>query len=92
MCGLAKGKGLELIGTVRGDGSNDELPALCATHVLNTEDGEFVLRAREIIRDLKPKVVLDAVTDQTAERTFLSMPFGSRWIAYGKLGDQVVPR
>jgi len=86
MCGLAKDKGLQLIGTVRRDGPIDELRALGATQVLNTEDGGFEPRAREIIRDLKPKVMLDAVTDQLSERMFLSMPFGGRWITYGKLG------
>ncbi|WP_208353925.1 alcohol dehydrogenase catalytic domain-containing protein [Pseudaestuariivita rosea] len=88
MLGLARDKGLKAIGTVRRDDPIDHLKDLGATEVLNVLAPDFRDNARQIFSDLKPRVMLDAVCDQTSADMFFAMPFGARWVSYGKLNAE----
>ncbi|NSX54100.1 alcohol dehydrogenase catalytic domain-containing protein [Parasulfitobacter algicola] len=85
MIGLAKDKGLKAIATVRRDDAIPALKALGAAEVLNTEAPDFLDSAKAAFKEIKPTVMLDAVSDQTSSDMFFAMPAGARWVTYGKL-------
>lgn len=90
MCGLARDRGLALIGTVRRPGPVEALREAGATEVLDTSEDGFEARAKEVLGRLKPAVMLDAVSDARSETLFRAMPVGGRWITYGKLSPEPV--
>lgn len=82
MIALAKDMGLKTIATVRRDADID------ADVVLNTSDPDFAQKAKDAIADHKPRMMLDAVCDQTSEMLFTLMPNRARWVCYGKLSGE----
>lgn len=62
------------------------LTALGAATVLDVTAPDFTDQFTETSRQFKPRVFLDAVSDQISEAVFIRMPNGARWISYGKLG------
>ncbi|WP_204115397.1 alcohol dehydrogenase catalytic domain-containing protein [Shimia biformata] len=85
MTGLGRDLGLKPIAMVRREEAVESLKALGAEEVLVTTDPEFEAKTAAISRALKPRVFLDAVSDQISETVFVNMPNGARWISYGKL-------
>ena len=56
-----------------------------AAEVLVTSAPDLMQCFAEISKRLKPRVLLDAVGDQTVADLFFAMPNGARWVNYGKL-------
>ncbi|MFA3915710.1 alcohol dehydrogenase catalytic domain-containing protein [Ruegeria hyattellae] len=89
MCALGRDLGLSPIALVRRADAVDQLKELGAAEVLVTSDASFTDRLTEVMRELKPRVFLDAVADQQCETIFTAMPNGARWIIYGKLSTEL---
>lgn len=87
IAGLAKEDGTSVISIVRRDEHVDRLEQYGATHVLNSEAPEFQLELQNLIKEHKPRVMLDAVTDQISSDIFTAMPSHARWVVYGKLSS-----
>lgn len=83
--GLAKDAGFRPIAIVRRDDQAGSLSELGAAHVLNAEAGDFKARLAQVLREEKPRILLDAVTGPLAAGIFHVMPRRSRWIIYGRL-------
>ena len=88
MIGLAKDKGLKVIALVRRSEAVAPLKELGATEVLVTTAPDFADQFAAVSRTLKPRVFLDAVSDQICETVFTLMPNNARWVSYGKLGTE----
>ncbi|MCF6320628.1 MAG: zinc-binding dehydrogenase [Rhizobiaceae bacterium] len=88
MAGLAKDEGYEPISIVRRDEHIDALKAYGSTHVLNVNDEKFASQATALLRQEKPRVLLDAVGDQISAKLFEAMPNRARWLIYGKLSKE----
>jgi len=86
MISLAKDMDLKAIALVRRAEAVEPLKGLGAAEVLVTTDTDFADQVAAVSRALKPRVFLDAVSDQICETVFTLMPNGARWISYGKLG------
>lgn len=86
MIGLAKDTDLNVIALVRRAEAIDPLKKLGAAEVLETTAPDFSDQFAAASRTLKPRVFLDAVSDQISETVFTLMPNNARWISYGKLG------
>ncbi len=88
IAGLAKEEGIKPISIVRRDEQIDYLKSLGSAYVLNSTSPDFAKQAAKIIRDEKPRIMLDAVADQTSEILFQAMPNRARWMVYGKLATE----
>ncbi|WP_425043696.1 zinc-binding dehydrogenase [Primorskyibacter sp. S87] len=88
MTSLGRDLGLKPIAMVRRDNAVEPLKALGAEEVLVTTDPEMISKFVAISKALKPRVFLDAVSDQISEQIFTAMPNGGRWISYGKLSAE----
>ncbi|MHA1127656.1 MAG: alcohol dehydrogenase catalytic domain-containing protein [Alphaproteobacteria bacterium] len=88
MISLAKDMDLKVIALVRRSDAVAPLKALGATEVLVTTAPDFADQFAAISRTLKPRVFLDAVSDQICETVFTLMPNNARWVSYGKLGTE----
>ena len=82
MISLAKDMGVKTIATVRRDLDLD------ADVVLNTQNADFRMQASAAMAELKPRMMLDAVCDQSSEVLFTLMPNRARWVCYGKLSTE----
>ncbi len=82
---LAGDKGYRPISLVRRREQIEPLKRLGATHVLNTEAPDFAGELKAVLKDEKPRVLLDALSGPFAESVFLAMGSRSRWIIYGGL-------
>lgn len=82
---LAKEKGYKPISLVRRDDHIEPLSRLGATHVLNTEAPEFAETLKTVLKDEKPRILLDALSGPLPQSVFLAMGKRSRWIIYGGL-------
>ena len=87
--GLAKEDGKHAISIVRRDEQIEPLKAYGSSHVLNCKSAGFAKELEGLIKDLKPRVMLDAVADQTSASIFTAMPARARWIIYGKLSTEM---
>jgi NADPH:quinone reductase-like Zn-dependent oxidoreductase len=85
---LAVGEGIRPISIVRRNQQIEMLKDNGSTHVLNINDDDFASQAATILREEKPRVMLDAVADQTSVMLFEAMPNRARWLIYGKLSLQ----
>lgn len=85
LAGLARDAGLPMIGIVRRESQVALLKERGATEVLTTSDPALLERFAEVSRTLKPRVLLDAVADQTSADLFMAMPNRARWVVYGQL-------
>ncbi|MEM6439640.1 MAG: zinc-binding dehydrogenase, partial [Pseudomonadota bacterium] len=88
LVGLAKDEGIPCIATVRRDAQVQRLKDKGAAEVLVTTAPDLMDRFAEVSRRLKPRVMLDAVGDQTVADLFFAMPNGARWVNYGKLATE----
>jgi len=91
--GLASEAGLRAIAVVRRDDQIETLKSLGAAHVLNCEAPGFEAALRQICKDEKPRVFLDALTGPIASAIFRHMPRRARWVIYGRLttDETVIP-
>ena len=89
MIKAAKEEGYAPIAIVRRDSQIDMLKELGAAHVLNSESETFDADFRALSRSEKPRVFLDAVSNQVSARIFDAMPNKSRWVIYGKLDEEL---
>ncbi len=87
MIGAAKAEGYRPIAIVRRD---EQIPLLLeagAAHVLNEKSPDFDTQLAAVLKEEKPRIMLDAVTGPVASRIFELMPRGARWIIYGQLSE-----
>lgn len=88
MIGAARAEGFRPVAIVR---RAEQVPLLLeagAAHVLNEKDADFDKRLGEILREEKPRVLLDAVAGPVSARIFELMPRKARWIIYGRLDER----
>lgn len=85
MASLARDEGMKAIAVIRREEHRATLEGLGAGHVLNSSREDFEERLVHTMREMRPRVLLDAVADQTAATIFSTMPANSRWVIYGKL-------
>ena len=67
----------------------DLLKGQGAIHVLNCTSDAFSKDMAALVRELKPRIFLDAVANQQSAEIFDAMPSKSRWIIYGKLDEEL---
>ncbi|WP_206198128.1 alcohol dehydrogenase catalytic domain-containing protein [Shimia sediminis] len=89
MVSLGRDLGLKTIALVRREDAVRPLKDLGATEVLVTTDPDIVKNFAAVSKELKPRVFLDAVSDQLSEQVFAAMPNRARWISYGKLSAEL---
>ncbi|MFV0512248.1 MAG: alcohol dehydrogenase catalytic domain-containing protein [Jhaorihella sp.] len=88
MCALGRDLGLKPIALVRRNDAVEIVSRAGAAEVLVTTAPDVVEKFASLSLRLKPRVFLDAVSDQLSERIFAAMPTGARWISYGKLSAE----
>lgn len=88
LTGLARDEGHDAICIVRRDEHVAVLKGLGAAHVLNSEAAGFKEKLAAVLKETKPRVLLDAVADQVSSDIFFAMRSRARWIIYGKLSPQ----
>lgn len=84
---LACARGIVPIAILRRPDAEAELLALGAAHVLVGRATDFTQQLTSVLHAEKPRILFDAVGDQTSAEIFLAMPAHSRWISYGMLSD-----
>lgn len=89
IAGLAKEDGKHAISIVRRNEQLEPVKAYGSSHVLNCKSDGFSKEMGSIIKELKPRVLLDAVADQVSSSIFTAMPSHARWIIYGKLSTEM---
>lgn len=88
--GVAREEGYRPIAIVRRDDQIELLKAAGAAHVLNASAPDYEEKLQAVMRDEKPRILLDAVTGPQAAHIFHVMPRRARWIIYGRL-DATLP-
>lgn len=88
IAGLARDEGYEAIAVVRRQEHVSVLKEHGAAHVLVSTDPDYRKQAAAVIRETKPRIMLDAVADQLAADLFFAMPSRARWVIYGKLSAE----
>jgi NADPH:quinone reductase-like Zn-dependent oxidoreductase len=89
IAGLARDEGYEAVAIVRRDEHLAVLKNLGAAHVLNSTAPDFQAGLARVLKDAKPRVLLDAVADQISSDMFFAMGSRARWIIYGKLSQEL---
>ena len=89
MISVAKAEGYAPIAIVRRDSQIEPLLKLGAAHVLNSESDGFIQEFAALSRAEKPRIFLDAVSNQLSARIFDNMANRGRWIIYGKLDEEL---
>ena len=89
MVSLGRDLGLKPIALVRREDAVAILKEKGAEEVLVTSDPEMAAKFAGISKALKPRVFLDAVSNQLSEQVFAAMPNGARWVSYGKLDPEL---
>ncbi len=85
---LGRDAGIKPIAVVRRAAQAEALLALGAAEVIVTSGDDPLAQAKDILKTLKPCVLLDAVGDQFTADLFFAMPSHARWVNYGKLSTQ----
>lgn len=88
MCALGRDLGMRPIALVRRAAAVQAMSDLGAARVLDITAPDLSTQIAGVCADLRPRVFLDAVSDQISERVFSAMPPGARWIVYGKLSSE----
>lgn len=88
MVSLGRDLDLKTIALVRREEAVAPLKDMGATEVLVTTDADMMAKFATVSAELKPRVFLDAVSDQLSEQIFTAMPNRARWISYGKLSAE----
>lgn len=91
MAGLARDHGHAMIAIIRKESQAAHLRELGAAHVLVQTDPDFQTKLAAVIRDEKPRILLDALGNQFAADLLMAMPPRARWIIYGKLDTEAKP-
>ena len=86
--GLARDQGLKAVAVIRRDRDAQALRDLGAGEVLVSSAPDFTAQAGAAIKAHKPRVLLDAVSDQVTADLFFAMPSGAQWVVYGKMSDE----
>lgn len=81
-------RGLEVINIVRRPEQAMLLQQLGARHVLNSAEPAFPDQLTDIVRSLKARVALDAISGETTTQLLAALPPGGRVIIYGGLARQ----
>ena len=89
MIAQAKEEGYRPIALVRRDDQIEPLKALGAAHVINITGDDFDSEFRAICKSEKPRIFLDAVSNQLSAKVFNMMGRGARWVIYGKLDEEL---
>ncbi len=87
--GLARDEGHDAICIVRRDEHIPLLKSLGASVVLNSAASNFKENMAAVLKEMKPRVMLDAVADQVSSDIFTAMGSRARWIIYGKLSSDL---
>ncbi|MEO0914982.1 MAG: zinc-binding dehydrogenase, partial [Pseudomonadota bacterium] len=82
---LGRDGGIGAVAVVRRAALDAPLRALGAADVLVTEAEDFDARSQDSLKTHQPRILLDAVGDQTSSDLFFAMPKRARWISYGRL-------
>ena len=82
---LGKDEGISPICIVRNVEQGEHLRKLGATEVLDSSDTDFKKNLKMVMKNLKPRIMLDAVANQLSADIFMLMPNRSKWLIYGKL-------
>lgn len=85
MTALGRDHDIAPIAVIRSDEQAPHILELGAKHVINSTAADFAEQLKQIIKAEKPRVMLDAVANQTSADIFTAMPNQARWIVYGKL-------
>jgi NADPH:quinone reductase-like Zn-dependent oxidoreductase len=88
IAGLARDEGYQAIAIVRRDEHIDVLKKLGAAHVFNSASPSFAKELAATIKELKPRILLDAVCDQVSADIFAGMGSRSTWVIYGVLSPK----
>ena len=88
MCALGRDLGLKPIALVRRTEAVGIVKRAGAAEVLLTTAPDVMDQFASLSRQMKPRVFLDAVSDQLSEQIFAAMPKDARWISYGKLSAE----
>ncbi len=83
--GVARDEGFRPIAIVRRADQIEPLKQLGATHVLDATSPDFAMGVAAVMREEKPRILLDASTGPVASAIFNAMGRRSRWIVYGRL-------
>ena len=89
MAGLAKLDGKQAISVVRREEQVEAIKQYGASYVFNSTAEDFAASIGAVIKELKPRAMLDAVADLTSSKIFTAMPSQARWIVYGKLSTEL---
>ncbi len=89
IAGLAKIDGKHAISVVRREEQVEAIKQYGASHVLNSAADDFAASIGAVIKELKPRAMLDAVADLTSSKIFTAMPARTHWIIYGKLSTEL---
>ena len=87
--GLAEEDGKQAISIVRRDEQIETIQSYGSAHVLNCKSPSFSDDLAKLMKELKPRVMLDAVADQISSSIFTAMPSRARWMIYGKLATEL---
>jgi NADPH:quinone reductase-like Zn-dependent oxidoreductase len=82
---LARKFSLPVINVVRRAEQVELLRGLGAEHVLDSSDGDFDSRLRELCQQLKARIGFDSVAGDMTLRVLRAQPRGSRMLVYGAL-------
>lgn len=88
MTALGRDENIAPIAIVRRPEQAAHLEELGARHVLCSTSDDFQDSIRAVMKQEKPRVLLDAVANQVSADIFAAMPNRARWVVYGKLDPQ----
>ena len=88
---LAKQHGINTICTVRRNNQVEELKALGATEVVNTEEEKLIKRVYEITEKKGVDAVFDAVGGKLAGQALECLTYGATMYAFGMLSAAPIP-
>ena len=87
---LAQQDGIPLINIVRKEEQVKILKDLGAEHVLNSTDADFLDKLRDLSKQLRATVCLEAIGGKFTGTVMSCMPAGSTCILYGLLSEQAI--
>jgi NADPH:quinone reductase-like Zn-dependent oxidoreductase len=87
---LAQQDGIPLINIVRKEEQVKILKDLGAEHVLNSTDADFLDKLRDLSKQLRATVCLEAIGGKFTGTVMSCMPASSTCILYGLLSEQAI--
>lgn len=88
---LARDAGMNSVVIVRRSVHNDVLTDLGATVILDQTNENFDADLASTMRELKPRMFIDAVVDSVSTKVFNAMGSNSVWLIYGSLSPETPP-